>query len=1012
MAVLGVAAYGGYAYLNTPIEAYPDVTNVQVNVIAQLPGLAPEEIERQVTIPLERVLNGTPGMMSMRSESLFGLSLVWLAFEDRVESFRARALISQRLAGAELPEGTHVELAPDATPLGKIFYYLLVSDRHSSEELRSEQEWNVVRWLRQIGGVAEVVTRGGYLKEIHVEVCPLKLEVHDLVLHDVTDAIEQSNINVGGGFLTRGDQWLVVRGIGYMVSAEDVKNVVLTTHNGTPVTVADVSRVVRSHTPRQGTVGFNDDRDVVLGTAIMRRGENPSEVLAEIREVVAHLNDNVLPEGMRIETFYDRGRLVGLTLHTVHTNLLHGALLCIFVVWLFLRSIRGSLIVTVMIPLSLVAAFIGLYALGLPANLISMGAVDFGMFVDGAVILTENVISHLRTKRPESRKEVLKAVASSTLAVAKPTFFAIAIIIAALIPVFTLESVEGRIFRPLAITYSFALVGCLIFALTVVPALCALFMRAKDGDVPDPKVPLLLRSGYSKVLGVFYHRPYLPIIGVLVMFVSAGSLATRLGTEFIPELDEGDIEIFTEMHSSVSKETGREILDHTRALLLQFPEVISVVSKQGRPEDGTDNEGINMAQVMLRVKEERDWRPGLTKDRLEEEMRDALAAIPGVSYHFSAPIRDEVEEAITGVRGKVVLKIFGEDLVAMRETLFEAVELLGHIPGVIDLDIYRDSNVPQLQIRLDRHALAREGITVETAQTAVQTALAGSVVTTLWEGERMVPVRVRLPAEERIDPARIGAMVVPTMSGARVALRDIADIDIAMGRSFIPREGNSRYLALKFDVAGGFDLGSVINEAREVVERELAVPEDHFLVWAGEFENQERALARLKLIVPVSLLVVVALLYTALASFRGALAILLMAPFGMTGGIFALRVAAIPISVSAAIGFIALLGQVALTGLLIISAINERLKEGLSMERACIEGAASRFRAFLMIVPTTMVGLLPMAVSTGVGSEIQRPFAVVIIGGMVTAFMMSLFLLPVVYRFLRPKNLGEWDELA
>lgn len=993
---LAVAAYGVFAYLQTPIEAYPDVTNVQVNVIAVMPGLAPEEIERQVTIPLERVLNGTPGVELLRSESLFGLSLIWLVFEDGADSFRARILVNERLASAELPEGISPELAPDYTPLGKVYYYRLVSDRHSLEELRAEQEWTVSRVMRQVHGVGDVVGIGGFLKEFHVEVDPARLVAYDLTLTEVTEALEASNLNVGGGFLRHGEQELVIRGIGYMATPEDVKHVVLRSEEGTPIIVGDVARVIHSHTPRRGTVGYDLDNEAVMGIVLLRRGENPSVVLEGIHQQVRELNERILPEGMRIETIYDRSELVGKTLQTVHHNLLHGALLIVGVVWLFLRSVRGSLIVATIIPLSLLTAFIGLYKLGLSANLISMGAIDFGIIVDGAVILVENVIHQARVSRPKSRKEIRSMVARAALDVARPTFFAMAIIIAALLPVFTLESVEGRIFRPLALTYTFALAGALIFALTFVPALCALILRPKDAEVREPASINRLRDAYGWTLSLILRHRFVVIVLALAVLAAAAWRGTKLGTEFLPELDEGDLYIFVEMPPSISLEKGQEMLLEVRRRLLEYPEVVATVAEQGRPEDGTDNESVSMAKVFAILKPPAEWRDGWTKDRLTDDMRRSLDEVPGVRASFSQPIKDTVEESVAGVRGQLVLKIFGTDLDAMRRSLVEAIGVLRDVPGVVDLDLYRDAVVPQLQIELDRAALAREGITIGTAQDVIETSLAGKVVTTLWEGERLVPVRVRLPLSERSEPDRIAEIMIPTAFGANVPLRDLADIQLSMGRTFIPREANSRYLALGFNVEGR-DLGSVVRDAMQAVEAGVTPPDGHFFVWAGEFENQQRAMARLQVIVPITLVIVLGLLYSALNSAQSVIAILLAVPFALTGGVFALLVADIPLSVSAAIGFIALLGQVSLMGLLALSAIDGRRREGDELRTAILTGAGIRFRAILMASLLAALGLVPMAISTGVGSEIQRPFAVVIVGGMMSTLLVALFLLPVLY---------------
>ena len=1009
-----VAVYGLSAYFKTPIEAYPDVTNVQVNVVAQLAGLAPEEIERQVTIPLERALNGTPSMIQMRSESLFGLSIIWCVFEDGADAFKARTRVSERLLNAELPDGAEARVAPDATPLGKVYYYRLVSDRHSLYDLRSEQEWTVARMLKQVHGVADVVGMGGYLKELHVEVDPARMAAYGLTLAEISDALERSNQNVGGGFQPHGDQQLVIRGIGYLRSAQDLEDVVLESEDGTPVTVADVARVIQAYTPRQGTVGYNDERDIIEGIVLLRRGENPDTVLTALHAKVDELNAKVLPVGMRLEPMYDRSALIGFTLHTVNDNLLHGFLLIVAIVWLFLRSVRGSLIVAVIIPLSLLTAFAGLYLLGLPANLISMGAIDFGILVDGAVVLVENVIHEARVHKPQTRRQVLALVAHSAIDVARPTFYAMAIIIAALIPVFTLESVEGRIFRPLALTYSFALVGALVFSLTLVPALCAMAMRPKDADIKDPKFLTLLRDGYTWLLRRTLRARVVPVLLGLGLLAGGVVVGSRVGTEFLPELDEGDLYIFVEMPPSISLDSGQDILVEVRRKIMEFPEVTSTPAEQGRPEDGLDNEGMNMAKVFARLKPKEEWRPGLTKEQLIDDMRASLREIPGINFNFSQPIKDSVEEAVSGVRGKIVVKVFGSDLRSMRDTLMRVIDAIGDVPGVVDLGLYRDSSVPQLQINLDRGALARSGIAIADADAVIETALAGHIVTNLWQGERVVPVRLRLPPSEKADVTAISELLVPSPSGARVPLSDLADITISDGRASVIREANSRYLALKFNVEGR-DMGGTVAEAMKVTSAKVTPPDGEFLVWGGEFENQQRAMARLQVIVPIALLIVLGLLYGALGSGTSALAVLLCTPFALSGGVFALALTGIALSVSAAVGFIALLGQVSLAGLLIVSAVDQRRQAGMELMPAIVDGATTRFRALLMTAFLAMSGLMPMALSTSMGSETQKPFAVVIIGGMLTTLFVALVILPALYSFITPRRLpapGDEDSLA
>ncbi|MGY6275006.1 efflux RND transporter permease subunit [Methylomonas sp. MgM2] len=1008
-----VAGFGIHAYLETPIEAYPDVTNTQVTVISLMPGYAPEEVERQVTVPLERSLNGTPGMRKMRSQSLFGLSLVTITFADDVDSFRSRTMITERLSGAELPDTVKPVLAPDYTPLGEIYKFVVVSDRHSLYELRSEMEWNVSRVLRQVQGVADVLTFGGYYKEYHVQIDPVRLDSFGLTLDEVSQAIASANRNVGAGFLRHGDQQMVIRSVGYLSSAEDIKKIVLKSEGGTPVMVGDIARLIQAYTPRQGAVGLDGEREAVEGIVLLRRGQNPSRVLEAVHEKVDELNNRILPAGMKLVPFLDRTELVHKTLHTVYDNLLHGVVLVVGVVWLFLRSIAGSLIVACVIPLSLLVAFMGLYQMDLPANLISMGAIDFGIILDGAVVLVENVIHQANHRRPKNHRDMVHVIVGAAYDVAKPTFFAMLIIIAALLPVFTLEQVEGRIFRPLALTYSFALAGGLVFAMTLVPALCAMLIQPKRTMIAEPVFLERSREIYRRVLVAALNRRPLVLAaagGLLLAGVVAGQ---GLGTEFLPELDEGDVHVFVEMPASISLAKGQDILLDMRQRLLAFPEVKGILSQQGRSEDGTDNEGVNMSETFVHLIPREQWRPGLHKEALVDAMRESLAAIPGVRFNFSQPIKDNVEEAVSGVRGKVVLKIYGNDLEQMRAALEQAKTRLKEIPGVIELDLYRESIVPQLQIKLDRSALARQGITIDAAQDTIETGLAGKVVTELWLNERPIPVRAILPSAERGDSSQIGNLLIPTPNGARIPLRELATLPIERGRTSIEREANRRFLALKFNVENR-DLGSVVHDAMAAVEGNIELPEGAFLVWGGEFENQQRAMAKLGVMVPIAVLIVLGLLYGALQSARSALAILACAPFAMTGGVFVLLLAGIPLSVSAAIGFIALLGQVSLMGLLVLSATEERRRHGLDLTSAILNGATDRLRPVLMASMLALLGLLPMAVSTGIGSETQRPFALVIVGGMLSTFFVAMLVLPVFYSYITPKRLltpEEADEL-
>lgn len=995
------AAWGFHALRNTTIEAFPDVTNAQVTVVGQMAGMAPEEIERSLSIPLERALAATPGMTSIRSESLFGLSLVTLTFGDDADPFVSRSLVAQRIQSADLPDGVDVDMAPNATPLGEVFMYRLVSDRHDATALRAWQEWTVARHLKQVPGVAEVISRGGYLEEVHVEVDPWELETFGLTLADVERALAGANRNVGGGLLNVGPQSVLVRGVGRIGDEQDIRNIVLDVVDGRPLLLGDVAHLVAGHAPRLGTVGYDDQRDAVLGVVIMRRGENPSVVLDAVHERVAFLTEQVLPEGMRIEVVYDRSDLVGHTLKTVWKHLIEGFLFIGGVTWLFLRTVRGTAIVVVVIPMSLLGAFAGLYALGVPANLISMGAIDFGILVDGAVVLVENVLHRLKGRGDAGAEVRRQAITEAAVEVATPTFFAMAILMAALLPVFSLEQVEGRIFRPLALTYTLALAAALALALTLVPALASMAIRAGDAR-EEPGWLQRVRGGYrAAVIGCVAHRG--AVAGAFgVLLVVGAATGARLGTEFLPPLDEGDVNVFVEMPASITLEEGQEILLKVRRILREFPEVRETMSRHGRPEDGTDNESLNMSEIMVRLHPIARWTTGRTPERLVEDMRARLEHVPGVTFSFSQPIKDNIEESVAGVRGQVVLKAFGEDLEAARAMLVRARDVLREVPGAIEVDLYRDTVTPQLQVRFDRAALARAGLGIDEAGRHLEASTIGVVATTVWRGERPVAVRLRVPQDHREDPDRVAEIPIRTATGAVVPLREVADLSIESGRASINRENGERFLALKLNVAGR-DPGSVVEDAIRAVREQVEVPDGIRLEWSGEFENQRRVTAKLKVVVPVALGVVLGLMGWALGGLRPALVVLAGIPFALTGGLFALVAAGVNLSVSAAVGLIALIGQVALGGLLVVGEIQRRIDAGEALHRAAVEGAVARMRPVLMLALLAMLGLVPMAVGTGIGSETQRPFALAIVGGMATTLLVALLLLPVLASvFLRP----------
>jgi cobalt-zinc-cadmium resistance protein CzcA len=1007
VATLVFAIFGVATFTKLKIEAFPDVTNVQVMVITLYPGQAAEEIEKQVTIPVERALTGTPRVLIQRSITSFGLSQVILTFEDDVDIYWARQQVSERLSDAEVPEGITPHLGPNDTPVGQVYQYTLESDRHSPSELRSWQDWVVSKHLMRAAGVADVVSFGGFQKEYHVLADPARLRNAGITLKDVIDAVGASNGATSGGYLQLGESELVVRGRGYLKSPVDIGNTVVKATNGTPVLVRTVADVVEAYTPRRGAVARAGAIDSVEGTVLLRRGENPKDVLHNVHEVVEHVNQEILPPGMRIVPFYDRTRLVDTTLSTVSHNMIEGIVLVSIVVWMFLRALVGSLAVSMVMPLALLAAFVGLYYAGVPANLLSMGAIDFGILLEGAVILVENAYRHLAIEKPPP-ESVAHVVAESAKEVVRPTLFSMAIIGAAMMPIFTLERVEGRIFRPVALTYAFALIGALLFTLTAVPALTALLLKHRP--VKEKHLPFLewLQDRYLAGLRVTMRQPLL--VGVVAVAVIAGAtmLIPRLGSEFLPPMNEGDIHITVTMPSAVSLERGGVVLREMRLQLIKFPEVKDVLSEQGHPEDGTDDEAPNQSETFVIMKPEAEW-PKVngkkrSKDDVVEAMRLALDR-PGVDFNFSQPIKDRVEESISGIRGQVVVKIYGDDLSLMHQKLEEVKAIIVGTRGARDVDIYRAGSAQHIVADVDRGASSRYGVSVRDVEDAIESAYGGRLATQMWEGERRVGVRIKTPIAAEGDPAAVGRLEIPT-DHARLQLAALANLHLDSGRTQINREQGQRFLALKCNIEGR-DMGSFVGEAQAHVASAVKLPEGYHLTWGGEFENQRRAMKRLGVIVPISVLVIFFLLYMTFRATLPALVVLLDVPFATVGGVFALYVTGTELSVSSAVGFITLFGVSVMNGVLIINYMRRARANPNATPETVMRAVAGRLRPILMTAFPASIGLLPAALSHSIGSDTQRPFAIVIVGGLLPATLLTMFLLPTTYH-LAERWFGTW----
>ena len=995
----GLLAVGLYAYFNLPIEAYPDVTNLQVNVISLFPGQAAEEVERQVTIPVERGLSALPKAIDLRSVSVFGLSYVIVTFDDDVDMYFARQVVTERLRQVTLPEEVVPVLGPQITPLGEVYQFTVQGGGKSPTELRTLLDWTVIPHLKQVPGVADVVALGGFRKEMHILVDPDRLKAHGISLTTVYDALARSNANIGAGYIRHGQEQYIVRGLGLIRSPDDIKEVMLTAEKGTPVRIRDVATLVEAHTPRQGAVGRGVDTEAVEGFALMRRGENPSIVLEGIRQKVERLNNGILPEGTKIVPFIDRTTFVERTLHTVRTNLLEGALLVSAVVWLFLRAWRGSAAVAIVIPASLLMGFLGLYLVKVPANLISMGAIDFGIIVDGAVILVENIYRRLAERRPDPHRVPI-VIAQAAKEVARPTLFSLTIIMAALIPIYSFQRVEGRIFRPMAYTYAFCLAGALLFSFTAVLALAALLIKKAPSEQAEP----WLLNGARRIVEPLVARALgfrvAVIMGMIALLLLAAFLMTRLGTEFLPILNEGDLHVYVEMPNAISLPEGQKILSDTRKILAEFPEVMDVLSEQGRPEDGTDDEGPNQSETFIHLQPQETWQTGRTKEQIVDAMREKVAAIPGVLFNFSQPIADNIEEAISGIRGQIVVKIYGEDPMVLQEKADAVLAALRRVRGVEDPAIYRTGKIPQLVVDLDRPQIARHGLTIADVERVIETAIGGRIATEYWEGEKHFGVRVLLAEPNRATPSRIGEITVSAPDGSRIRLDTFAKVRVAEGQAQIWRQNNSKFIAVKCNI-GNRDMGSFVADAMANVREAVKLPEGYYLIWGGEFENQQRAMARLALVVPMAILAVMALLYLAFGSFLDALLIILVAPCAFVGGIVTLWLTGTVFSVSAAVGLIALMGQTVLNGVLLVATFRQlqQEEEMMTLNELILKGVSLRLRALLMTALLAGLGLVPAALSHGMGSETQRPFALVIIGGIVTSTALTLFLIPVLFSF-------------
>ena len=994
--------FGIISFSNLPVEAFPDVTDTQATVIALYPGHAAEEVEQQITVPLEIALAGMPHAVQMFSHTQQGLSYVVVTFDDAPSDYFVRQQTLERMSTANLPPTVQPTLAPLTTAIGEVYRFRLKGDSYDSRQLRTIEDWTVEKYFRQVPGVADVVSLGGQVKQYVVTPDLARLRDAKVSIDQIYSALQRANVNSGGGVIQQGAQQFLLRGIGLLHNTEDIGDTVVSESHGVPIRIRDVATVEIGSAQRQGIVAQDNDDDIVAGIIDMRKGENPSTVLAAVKTKVDELNTSILPSGVKIIPYYDRDWLIHRTLHTVFHNLIEGALLVLLVLWFFLGNVRAALIVACIIPIALLSTFVGLRLLGMPANLLSLGAMDFGILVDGAVIVVENIFRRLGENPascadPKNRRE---AVLHAAVEVGRPTLFSMVIIIAAHIPIFTLQRQEGRIFSPMAYSVTSALIGSLILSLTLVPLLSYLLLK-KDLPSEDTRVVEWLKHHYQRGLNWALVRPKTVIASAIILLLISLGVAARLGSEFLPVLNEGSLWMNVSLPASISVNEAQQETRRIRAALHTVQEVDTVISKAGRPEDGTDPKAINSVETAIALKPEGQWRKGMTRDQIIHDMDAAVSQLPGLHPSFDGPIYDNVLESISQVDGQIVIRVFGDDLQKLNLVGHNILKLIRSVSGVAEAEIDREGSVPQYLLTIDRAASARYGLNVADIQDLIETALGDKPATELYEGEAHFSVVIRLSEQERAL-SKLRDTLIATPDGAHIPLSNVVHFTETSGAMDIARQDGSRMLSIGVFIRDR-DMGSVVKDMQAAVSNGVDLPERYRITWTGEFENQRRAMARLSIVVPISVLLIFVLLFNAFNSFKSAALIVANIPFAMIGGIFALWVMGLPLSVSAAIGFIALFGQAVLNGVVMVSHFNQLRDGGMGTVNAVVQGAQDRLRTALMTTLLAMFGLLPMALSHDIGSETQRPLAIVVIGGLLSSTLLTLFVLPTLYALINEK---------
>ncbi|HFK5595508.1 TPA: efflux RND transporter permease subunit [Elizabethkingia anophelis] len=1003
--------FGYYSWTKLSVEAYPDIADVTSQVVTQVPGLAAEEVEQQITIPLERSLNGLPGMHVMRSKSTFGLSIITIVFEDGVDDYWARQRIQERLSEVNLPYGAQPGLDPLTSPIGEVYRYIIESNNHSLRELTDLQNFVIIPRIKQVSGIADVTNFGGITTQFQIELDPHKLEQYGLSLSEVTETISKNNVSAGGSMLPRGDLSYVIRGIGLVKDLNDLGKIVVKTENGVPVFLNDVGTLKYGNLERKGILGYSDKKrnysESVEGIVLLLRGQNPSQVLEGVHQAIDELNNETLPPGVRIHPFLDRTDLVKTTLNTVSHTLTEGIVLVIIVLIVFLGSWRGALLVAITIPLSLLFAFILMHFTNIPANLLSLGAIDFGIIVDGAIVMLETILKK-REDDPEEELEE-KSITKRVIEVAKPIFFSTIIIITAYLPLFAFERVEKKLFTPMAFTVGYALFGALAVALLLIPGLAYVIYR-KPQKLYHNKWLEKISTAYGKRIEKIMQAPKKVILPVSIVLATAGVLSYTVGKDFLPELDEGSIWLQVQLPPGISLAKAKEMSDTLRAKTLKHSEITYMMVQAGRNDDGTDPWTASHFEVSVGIKPYKEWPKGKTKADLIQELAKDYKDMPGFTVGFSQPMIDGVMDKISGAHSELVVKVYGDDFKETRRIAENVLSTLDKTPGSADLAIDQEPPLPQLQIIANRDKIAQYGLNVSDVADLIEVALGGKAISQIFIGNKVYDISCRYTEDSRDTPDKIGNLMLTSASGAKIPLSQVAEVKLSTGESTITREMNKRHLTVKLNLRGR-DLSSFLKEAQAKIEKDIKYDhEKYHIKWGGQFENQNRAYSRLAFIVPLALAIMFLLLYGAFGDFKQALVLMSIVPLALFGGMLALNIRGMSLNVSSAVGFIALFGVAIQNGVIMISHINDLRKKGHELKDSVIKGARDRFRPVLMTATVAVIGLFPASMATGIGSDVQRPLATVIVYGLMFSTILTLFVLPAIY-YMAERRFGKKQNL-